>query len=239
LPCQIDCRLGNLPPILRPTARRWPPFATTAGRPGGLPRTQPDRVSPAQRHLPGDDGRRQFLRACEGLGADGLISSPMSCALDTSSCPRAERYITPAPSCTATAGTPFRHRKVYLPTYGMFEEERYMRPGDRFRTVDLTASDGETWRVACSFARTPGTIRPGCSCRRAGGPGAGAFRLAGPRVNPSGWAASGAGTASSPRRRSSALLRRLLQRVGFEDDIHFWGGSAVFAPDAPPSSKAS
>ena len=28
------------------------------------------------------------------------------------------------------------HRKVYLPTYGMFEEQRYFAAGDRFRTVD-------------------------------------------------------------------------------------------------------
>ena len=27
----------------------------------------------------------------------------------------------------------FRHRKVYLPTYGMFDEGRYFAPGDRFR----------------------------------------------------------------------------------------------------------
>ena len=27
----------------------------------------------------------------------------------------------------------FRHRKVYLPTYGMFDEGRYFGPGDRFR----------------------------------------------------------------------------------------------------------
>src|SRR5438128_12566271 len=26
------------------------------------------------------------------------------------------------------------HRKVYLPTYGMFDEQRYLAPGDRFRS---------------------------------------------------------------------------------------------------------
>jgi predicted amidohydrolase len=29
-----------------------------------------------------------------------------------------------------------RHRKVYLPTYGMFDEGRYFAPGDRFRVHD-------------------------------------------------------------------------------------------------------
>jgi predicted amidohydrolase len=29
-----------------------------------------------------------------------------------------------------------RHRKVYLPTYGVYEEKRYFTPGNRFRAFD-------------------------------------------------------------------------------------------------------
>lgn len=31
-----------------------------------------------------------------------------------------------------------KHRKVYLPTYGVFEEKRYFTPGNRFRAFDST-----------------------------------------------------------------------------------------------------
>ena len=30
------------------------------------------------------------------------------------------------------------HRKVYLPTYGLFDEQRYLGRGDRFRAFDTT-----------------------------------------------------------------------------------------------------
>src|SRR4029077_3323414 len=40
------------------------------------------------------------------------------------------------------------HRKVYLPTYGLFDELRYLAPGDRFRAFDAplrSASPPRAW----------------------------------------------------------------------------------------------
>ena len=41
------------------------------------------------------------------------------------------------------------HRKVYLPTYGLFYEQRYVAAGDRFRAFDAPLGDGvgNSWRA--------------------------------------------------------------------------------------------
>src|SRR5207249_5320046 len=44
------------------------------------------------------------------------------------------------------------HRKVYLPTYGMFDEQRYLASGDRFRSLRRPSAEPECWSV-----RTSGT----------------------------------------------------------------------------------
>ena len=54
------------------------------------------------------------------------------------------------------------HRKVYLPTYGLFDEGRFTRTGDRVRTHDVGAPIGRIGLSRC--ARTSGT--PACRCSR-------------------------------------------------------------------------
>jgi predicted amidohydrolase len=128
---------------------------------------------------------------------------------------------------------PFRHRKVYLPTYGMFEEERYMRPGDRFRTMDLTTSDGETWRVGVLVCEDAWHDTAWVLMQARGvdlvlvpsaSPGRGVEneRLGSQR--------SWHGILATQAEFTGCYVA-YCNRVGFEDDIHFWGGSAVFAPD--------
>lgn len=48
----------------------------------------------------------------------------------------------------------FRHRKVYLPTYGMFDEGRYFGPGDRFR-VHRSPRLGRLGVLVCEDAWHP------------------------------------------------------------------------------------
>lgn len=135
----------------------------------------------------------------------------------------------------------FRHRKVYLPTYGMFEEERYMRAGDRFRVTGVQTRNGECWRVgvlccedawhasAWSILQARGAdlvIVPSASPGR----GVEAERLGSQR--------SWYGILSTHAEMSGCWVV-YCNRVGFEDDIHFWGGSAIFAPTGERVAEAA
>ena len=119
------------------------------------------------------------------------------------------------------------HRKVYLPTYGLFDEQRYLGRGDRFRAFDtkfgrvgllvcedmwhlsapyLLAMDGATTLVCLSSS--PGR----------------------------GMEDGELGTAVAWRNLTSATARFLtchvlyVNRVGYEDGVGFWGGSHAVAP---------
>ena len=119
------------------------------------------------------------------------------------------------------------HRKVYLPTYGLFDEQRYLGRGDRFRAFDtkfgrvgllvcedmwhlsapyLLAMDGATTLVCLSSS-----------------PGRGVDEQT-------------LGTATAWRNLTTSTARFLtcrvvyVNRVGYEDGVGFWGGSHVVAP---------
>jgi len=121
------------------------------------------------------------------------------------------------------------HRKVYLPTYGMFDEQRYLAPGDRFRS--FKTGYGRTGILVCediwhlssayilSLEGVDMIICPSAS------PGRGITtdeRL---------------GTAESYnlvcRTYAQFLTTFFLycNRVGFEDGANFWGGSMVIGPN--------
>jgi predicted amidohydrolase len=121
------------------------------------------------------------------------------------------------------------HRKVYLPTYGMFDEQRYFAPGDRFRSFRtgfgrigvLVCED--IWHLSSAYILSlegvDMIICPSSS------PGRGVTtdeRL---------------GTAESYRlvcRTYAQFLTTFFlycNRVGFEDGANFWGGSMVIAPN--------
>lgn len=119
------------------------------------------------------------------------------------------------------------HRKVYLPTYGLFDEQRYLGRGDRFRAFDtkfgrmgmlvcedmwhlsapyLLAMDGATTLVCLSSSPGRG-VEQGLL-----------------------------GTAAAWRNLTTATARFLTcgvlyaNRVGYEDGVGFWGGSHGVAP---------
>ena len=128
------------------------------------------------------------------------------------------------------------HHKVYLPTYGIFDELRYLAAGAQFRAfdVDLGPPGAATWRagiLVCEDMWHPSAAallaRQGVDilfCPSAS-PGHGVSRD------------EALGTARS----YDAITRTYAQlftayvaycnRAGYEDGIWFWGGSRVVGPN--------
>ena len=127
------------------------------------------------------------------------------------------------------------HRKVYLPTYGLFDEQRYVAPGDRFRAFDAPFGRGTDrhWRAGiliCEDLWHPSAAallaRQGVDVIICPSASPGRGLLQGDTV----------GTASSydvmTRTYAQLFTTYLLycNRSGFEDGVGFWGGSRVVDP---------
>jgi predicted amidohydrolase len=129
------------------------------------------------------------------------------------------------------------HRKVYLPTYGLFDESRYFASGSRFRAFEMplpAAGQRRPWRA--------GTL----ICEDLWHPSAAAL-LARQNIEvflcPSASPARGIshGTALGTARNYDAMTCTYAQlftayvvycnRVGYEDGVAFWGGSRIVGPD--------
>jgi predicted amidohydrolase len=230
---QIDCRLGNIPANLETHTAAL----AEVGAQGGA-----DLVLFPELSLTGyrlrsnitramlDDG--DLVRVCAKLCAQGVNPETYLALGYIELSERAIIHNTTALLQGCSPQPLFRHRKVYLPTYGMFEEARYTRPGDRFRAVDLTTADGEAWRIGV------------LCCEDAWHDSAwlimqawGVDLILVPSASP------GRGV-ESERLGSQQSWQHILRtqaeftgcyvahcnRAGFEDDIHFWGGSAVYSP---------
>jgi predicted amidohydrolase len=128
------------------------------------------------------------------------------------------------------------HRKLYPPTYGMFEELRYFSPGNSVRTFDsilgrlgvLICED--LWHLPLPYLLAQGgaqvIIGIAASPTRLSGEGE---RIANARVN------------SELHRAYARLLSSYVvfcNRVGIEDGVNFWGGSEVAAPDGEIAVQA-
>jgi predicted amidohydrolase len=127
------------------------------------------------------------------------------------------------------------HRKVYLPTYGLFDEQRYVAAGDRFRAFDapLGGRAERPWRAGMLI------------CEDLWHPSAAAL-LARQGVDvficPSASPGSGVlqGEALGTARSYDVMTRTYAQlftayvvycnRTGFEDGVGFWGGSRLVSP---------
>jgi predicted amidohydrolase len=120
------------------------------------------------------------------------------------------------------------HRKVYLPTYGLFDEQRYLARGERFRAFDtrfgrvgmLICED--MWHLSAPYILAmDGATTLICL---SSSPGRG---ISG---------AEGLGSAAAWQKLTSTTAMFLncrvfyCNRVGYEDGINFWGGSEVIAP---------
>jgi predicted amidohydrolase len=128
------------------------------------------------------------------------------------------------------------HRKVYLPTYGLFDEQRYLARGGSFRAFDtkfgrfgmLICED--MWHLSASYILAMD----------------GATTLICLSSSPSrGINGDSIGSASAWQKLVSTtalfLNCRVLysNRVGFEDGVNFWGGSEYIAPSGESIVRGS
>jgi predicted amidohydrolase len=123
------------------------------------------------------------------------------------------------------------HRKVYLPTYGLFDEGRFTRPGDRIRTHDVGEPLGRIGLSVCEDFWHPSLpmlqAQDGASLlvNIAAGPARAPGSAAGTRAI-GGW---------QRMQETYALLGTVAvafcNRVGNEEGLTFWGGSRLLAAD--------
>lgn len=128
------------------------------------------------------------------------------------------------------------HRKVYLPTYGIFDDGRYFGPGPGFATFESAFGTAglaiceDLWHVSVPYLYAVG----------------GASVIFSPAASPGRGVAEGGdlGTAASCRMMDRFYAQYLTvyvvfaNRVGHEDGIGFWGGSEVIAPDGTVVARA-
>lgn len=121
------------------------------------------------------------------------------------------------------------HRKVYLPTYGLFDESRFFAWGDAVQAFDTRF--GRVGMLICEdfwHASPPYLLWLD---------GADLFLFTS--------ASPGRGLNSAPVLESARWVNHILRayaslytafvahtnRVGYEDGLHFWGGGAIFDPN--------
>ena len=128
------------------------------------------------------------------------------------------------------------HRKVYLPTYGIFDDGRYFGPGPGFATFESAIGTAgiaiceDLWHLSVPYVYAVG----------------GASVIFSPSASPGRGVAEGGdlGTAASCRMMDQFYAQYLTvyvvfaNRVGHEDGIGFWGGSEVVAPDGTLVGRA-
>lgn len=126
------------------------------------------------------------------------------------------------------------HRKVYLPTYGLFDEQRYLARGERFRAFDtkfgrmglLICED--MWHMSASYILTMDGATTLICISSSPGRGVGGDSL-------------DSATAWQQLTSTSAMFLncRVLycNRVGFEDGVNFWGGSEYVSPSGESISR--
>ncbi|TMD38119.1 MAG: carbon-nitrogen hydrolase [Chloroflexi bacterium] len=121
------------------------------------------------------------------------------------------------------------HRKVYLPTYGMFDEQRYFAAGDRFRSFKTDFGRAgilvceDIWHLSSAYILSL----------------EGADMIICPSASPGRGITTDErlGTAESYglvcRTYAQFLTTFFLycNRVGYEDGANFWGGSMAIGPN--------
>jgi predicted amidohydrolase len=121
------------------------------------------------------------------------------------------------------------HRKVYLPTYGLFDEQRYFAAGDRFIAFE-TARFGRVGMLVCedfwhvSAAAIMQAEEVDMLICATNSPARG---VAGAKIR----------TAETYEQLAKTFAQLIgaavivVNRVGFEDGLCFWGGSLAAGPD--------
>ncbi|MEX1156411.1 MAG: nitrilase-related carbon-nitrogen hydrolase [Chloroflexota bacterium] len=130
------------------------------------------------------------------------------------------------------------HRKVYLPTYGMFDEGRFTRPGDRIRTEEVGEPLGrlglsiceDFWHASLPMLQAQDgaalLVNLAAGPARAPGSAAGLAAIAGWHKMQDTYALLG------------TVAVAFCNRVGNEEGLTFWGGSRLLAPDGSTVAEA-
>ncbi len=129
------------------------------------------------------------------------------------------------------------HRKVYLPTYGMFDENRYFARGNRIAAHDASVARVATlvcedfWHPSTSYlAALDGALGIVCP---SSSPAQGMAEDGDSDENARTWELFTRATA-----QVYGLFVFYANRVGFEDGVGFWGGSEIVGPDGEVLVKA-
>lgn len=127
------------------------------------------------------------------------------------------------------------HRKVYLPTYGLFDEQRYLARGEQFRAFDTKLGRmgmlicEDMWHLSASYILAmDGATTLICL---SSSPGRGI----------EGETLSSANAWQQLTSTTAMFLNcRVLycNRVGYEDGVNFWGGSEYVAPSGASQARA-
>ena len=130
------------------------------------------------------------------------------------------------------------HRKVYLPTYGMFDEGRFTRAGDRIRihavgeplgSIGLSICE-DFWHASLPMLQALDgaslLVNLAAGPARAPGSSAGLAAIAGWHKMQDTYALLG------------TVAVAFCNRVGNEEGLTFWGGSRLLAPDGSTVAEA-
>jgi len=129
------------------------------------------------------------------------------------------------------------HRKVYLPTYGMFDEQRYFARGDRIRAFD--SKFGRFALLVCEDLWHPSTVYLAALD--------GALAILCPSSSPLRGIVDGQPQDDNARyweminrgyAETYSLFMIYGNRSGFEDGVGFWGGSEIIDPFGQQIAKA-
>jgi NAD+ synthase (glutamine-hydrolysing) len=127
------------------------------------------------------------------------------------------------------------HHKIYLPTYGMFDEQRYFANGLRIRAFTSRLAPmamlicEDTWHPSAPMiaAHDGAQVLVVIANSPARGPHEGSWDTE---------------SAYDAMLRTYAELLCcyvvFVNRVGFEDGVHFWGGSRILGPDGTEIVRA-
>ncbi len=152
------------------------------------------------------------------------------------------------------------HRKVYLPTYRLFDDARFFAPGDSLRAFNTRLGRmgllicEDAWHVSSPYvlwmdgadflidiSASPGygiSAQVDPSLRSGQAPSTG---RRGEPDEPSGPTLASAASVYSFLRAYAELMTMFVfycNRVGIEDGIAFWGGSRVIGPDGETIAAA-
>lgn len=128
------------------------------------------------------------------------------------------------------------HRKVYLPTYGLFDEGRYLARGDRLRAFD--SKFGRLSLLICEDLWHPSTVYLAALDQ--------AVLVLCPSNSPLRGITDGAEQDNNARywelmnaayAQTFSLFVVYANRAGFEDGVGFWGGSEVVSPSGQRLAK--